>query len=269
MSDIELRHVTKIFGAHIEAARPLLVSGTSKEEILARTGCVAALRDVSLTIPAGELCAVLGLSGCGKSTLVRHINRLIDPTSGAVLVRGTDILSLNRAALREFRRREVSMVFQGFALLPHRNVIDNVGLGLRARGEPAATTRATATRWIETVGLRGYEQQFPAQLSGGMRQRVGLARALAVDTSVILMDEPFSALDPLIRVEMQDLLRQLHNTLRKTIVFITHDYAEAARIADRIAVMKDGEIVQTGSPAEIAQSPATDYVRRFTKAVLF
>jgi len=266
MSDIGLRQITKIFGTNIAAARDMIASGVSKEEILARTGCVVALRDVSLTIPAGELCAIMGLSGCGKSTLVRHINRLIDPTEGNVRVGGADILSLNRAALRAFRRREVSMVFQGFALLPHRKVIDNVILGLRARGEPAVHARATAMHWIETVGLRGYEQQFPAQLSGGMRQRVGLARALAVNTSIILMDEPFSALDPIIRVEMQDLLRQLHDTLRKTIVFITHDYTEAARIAGRIAVMKDGEIVQIGSPAEITNSPATDYVRRFTKA---
>jgi glycine betaine/proline transport system ATP-binding protein len=266
MSDIELSHITKIFGTNIAAAREMIASGASKAEILARTDCAAALRDVSLTIPAGELCAIMGLSGCGKSTLVRHINRLIDPTSGNVRVGGADILSLNRAALREFRRREVSMVFQSFALLPQRNVIDNVTLGLRARGEPAAHARATATHWIETVGLRGYENQFPAQLSGGMRQRVGLARALAVNTGIILMDEPFSALDPLIREEMQDLLRQLHDTLQKTIVFITHDYTEAARIADRIAVMRDGEIVQTGSPAEITNNPATDYVRRFTKA---
>jgi glycine betaine/proline transport system ATP-binding protein len=265
MSDIELRHVTKIFGTNIDEARGLLASGADKGEILSRTGCTAALRDVSLTIPEGELCAVMGLSGCGKSTVVRHINRLIDPTSGEVRVGGSDILSLGSAALREFRRREVSMVFQGFALLPHRNVIDNVALGLRARGEPAAHARASSMHWIETVGLRGYESQYPAQLSGGMRQRVGLARALAVDTSVVLMDEPFSALDPLIREEMQDLLRQLHATLRKTIVFITHDYAEAARIASRIAVMKDGEIVQTGTPADISQNPATEYVRRFTK----
>jgi glycine betaine/proline transport system ATP-binding protein len=234
-----------------------------KAEILAQTGCSVGLRNVSLDIRAGEIFVVMGLSGSGKSTLVRHLNRLIDPSSGAVLFDGVDILQFNARSLREFRRRSVSMVFQGFGLLPHRSVLDNVAFGLRARGEPKRPARVAAMRWVEMVGLNGYAEKYPGELSGGMRQRVGLARALAVDTGVVLMDEAFSALDPLIRVEMQDLLLDLQNRLQKTIVFVTHDLDEAVRIGGRIAVMKDGEVVQVGTPGDILDRPANDYVERF------
>jgi glycine betaine/proline transport system ATP-binding protein len=263
MAKIELLHVTKIFGCNAAAAGALLAQGLDKAEILARTGCSVGLRNVSLDIPAGEIFVVMGLSGSGKSTLVRHLNRLIDPSSGAVLFDGVDILQFDVGSLREFRRRSVSMVFQGFGLLPHRSVLDNVAFGLRARGEATRAARTEAMRWVEMVGLNGYAEKYPGELSGGMRQRVGLARALAVDTGVVLMDEAFSALDPLIRVEMQDLLLDLQRRLQKTIVFVTHDLDEAVRIGGRIAVMKDGEVAQVGTPGDILNCPANDYVRRF------
>jgi len=264
---IEVSRVTKIFGRDAAAAGALVAQGIDKAEILARTGCSVGLRNVSLDIPAGEIFVVMGLSGSGKSTLVRHLNRLIDPTSGAVLFDGVDIVRFNARALRDFRRRSVSMVFQGFGLLPHRSVLDNVAFGLRARGEATRPARAAAMRWVEMVGLAGYAEKYPGELSGGMRQRVGLARALAVDTGVVLMDEAFSALDPLIRVEMQDLLLDLQRSLRKTIVFVTHDLDEAVRIGGRIAVMKDGEVVQVGAPRDIMDHPADEYVKRFVGRV--
>ena len=207
----------------------------------------------------------MGLSGSGKSTLVRHLNRLIDPSSGQILVDGEDILDYDMPALRHFRRHKISMVFQNFGLLPHRNVLDNVAYGLKVRGESVAQCQQRALHWISVVGLQGYEQVFIHQLSGGMRQRVGLARALATDTDIILMDEAFSALDPLIRAEMQDQLLELQRTLQKTIVFITHDLDEALRIGNRIAVLKDGQLIQVGSPQEILQAPADDYVGRFVQ----
>jgi glycine betaine/proline transport system ATP-binding protein len=205
----------------------------------------------------------MGLSGSGKSTLVRHINRLIEPTSGEILVAGRDVLELAPRDLREFRNRRVSMVFQSFGLMPHRTVLQNVVYGQRVRGLSKAESQPIGMQWIETVGLLGYENKYPHQLSGGMKQRVGLARALAADTDVILMDEAFSALDPLIRSDMQDQLLQLEKNLSKTIVFITHDLDEAVRIGAEIAILKDGKLVQVGTPHEILTNPADEYVARF------
>jgi len=265
MADIEVRHVSKLFGRNEAAALALARQGVDKLEILARTGCSLGLNDVNLEIPSGDIFVIMGLSGSGKSTLVRHLNRLIDPSTGEILFDGKDIITLSARGLRAFRRRSVSMVFQGFGLLPHRTVIQNVAFGLLTRGESKGEAWPKAKRWIEVVGLSGYETKSPAELSGGMRQRVGLARALAADTDVILMDEAFSALDPLIRVEMQDLLLDLQRSLKKTIVFITHDLNEAIRIGARVAVMKDGRVVQVGTPAEILEHPADDYVARFVQ----
>ncbi|NAT17629.1 ABC transporter ATP-binding protein, partial [Pseudomonas syringae pv. actinidifoliorum] len=208
---------------------------------------------------------IMGLSGSGKSTLVRHFNRLIDPTSGEILVDGEDILRYDMKALRQFRRHKISMVFQSFGLLPHKTVLANVAYGLTVRGESKALCQERAQHWVTTVGLKGYENKYPHQLSGGMRQRVGLARALAADTDIILMDEAFSALDPLIRAEMQDQLLELQASLHKTIVFITHDLDEAVRIGNRIAILKDGRLIQVGTPKEILHSPADDYVDRFVQ----
>jgi glycine betaine/proline transport system ATP-binding protein len=265
MASIEIRNVTKVFGRNEAAGLALARQGVDKRDILLRTGCSLGLKDVSLDIPTGGIFVVMGLSGSGKSTLVRHLNRLIDPSTGAILFEGKDIMGYDARELRAFRRRSVSMVFQGFGLMPHRTVLQNVAFGLIARGEHRREAYPKATRWIETVGLSGYEAKHPAELSGGMRQRVGLARALAADTDVLLMDEAFSALDPLIRMEMQDLLLELQRSLKKTIVFITHDLDEAVRIGGLVAVMRDGKVVQVGSPAAILESPADDYVARFVQ----
>jgi len=266
MRDIVLRGVTKVFGPAPQSALAPLRAGMTKAELLARSGHTVGVRDVSLTIEAGKCFVVMGLSGSGKSTLLRHLNRLIEPTEGEILFDGADILRLDPRALRTFRRSRTAMVFQHFALFPHKSVLENVayGLDLQARGRDARqANRATAQRWIGRVGLAGYEQQYPGQLSGGMQQRVGLARALATEAEVLLMDEPFSALDPLIRREMQDALMRLQRELRRTIVFITHDLDEALRLGDRIAIMNDGAIEQVGSPEEILQRPANAYVARF------
>ncbi|WP_249678283.1 quaternary amine ABC transporter ATP-binding protein [Pseudomonas abieticivorans] len=262
---IEVRNVFKIFGPHPDKALALISQGQGKDQVLAATGCVVGVNDLSLSIEAGEIFVVMGLSGSGKSTLVRHINRLIDPTGGQILVDGQDILKLDLPALREFRRTRISMVFQSFGLMPHRTVLENVAYGLKVRGESKATCQARAAHWIGIVGLQGYEQSWPHQLSGGMRQRVGLARALAADTEIILMDEAFSALDPLIRAEMQDQLLELQQSLHKTIVFITHDLDEAIRLGNRIAILKDGRLIQVGTPREILYQPADDYVDRFVQ----
>lgn len=237
MSKIELKLLTKLFGAQEAEAVPLVEQGADKATILAETGCSLALRRVTLDIEEGEIFVVIGLSGSGKSTLIRHVNRLIDPTAGQVLVDGQDVLGLGAEALRDYRRRSVSMVFQGFGLMPHRSVLDNVAFGLLARGEDRRAAHEKAKGWIETVGLTGYEQVRPDGLSGGMRQRVGLARALAVDTGILLMDEAFSALDPLTRADMQDLLLDLQARLDKTVLFVTHDIDEAVFLGDRVVVM--------------------------------
>ena len=270
MGDIVLRKVTKIFGPAPARALETLRAGASKEELLAQTGHTIGVREVSLTIEAGRCFVVMGLSGSGKSTLLRHLNRLIEPTAGEILFDGQDILRFDSDALRRFRRDRTSMVFQHFALFPHKTVLDNAayGLDLRARDRAARrASRATAQHWIERVGLAGYEAQYPSQLSGGMRQRVGLARALATNAEILLMDEAFSALDPLIRRDMQDQLIRLQTELRRTIVFITHDLDEALRLGDRIAIMNAGAIEQVGSGEDIVQRPASEYVARFIEDV--
>ncbi len=262
---IVVKNVYKIFGNRATEALNMVRQNQSKDQVLAQTGCVVGVNDLSLSIGSGEIFVIMGLSGSGKSTLVRHFNRLIDPTSGEILVDGENILTYDMEALRNFRRRKISMVFQSFGLLPHKTVIDNVAYGLTIRGESKAQCVERAQHWINTVGLKGYEKKYPHQLSGGMRQRVGLARALAADTDIILMDEAFSALDPLIRAEMQDQLLELQATLHKTIVFITHDLDEAVRIGNRIAILKDGRLIQVGTPKEILYSPADEYVDRFVQ----
>jgi glycine betaine/proline transport system ATP-binding protein len=262
---IVVRNVFKIFGNRAKDALAMVKQNQSKDEVLAKTGCVVGVNDLSLSIGSGEIFVIMGLSGSGKSTLVRHFNRLIDPTSGEILVDGEDILQYDMEALRQFRRKKISMVFQSFGLLPHKTVQDNVAYGLKVRGESKEYCVERAQHWISTVGLQGYENKYPHQLSGGMRQRVGLARALAADTDIILMDEAFSALDPLIRAEMQDQLLELQSNLKKTIVFITHDLDEAVRIGNRIAILKDGRLIQVGTPKEILYSPADEYVDRFVQ----
>jgi glycine betaine/proline transport system ATP-binding protein len=262
---IVVKNVYKIFGNRAKDALTMVQNNQRKDQVLAQTGCVVGVNDLSLSISSGEIFVIMGLSGSGKSTLVRHFNRLIDPTSGEILVDGENILTYDMEALRNFRRHKISMVFQSFGLLPHKTVIDNVAYGLTIRGESKAQCAERAQHWITTVGLQGYEKKYPHQLSGGMRQRVGLARALAADTDIILMDEAFSALDPLIRAEMQDQLLELQSNLKKTIVFITHDLDEAVRIGNRIAILKDGRLIQVGTPKEILYSPADDYVDRFVQ----
>ncbi len=262
---IVVERVSKIFGKREQAALALLREGHDKADILARTGCVVGVDDLSLEIAEGEIFVIMGLSGSGKSTLVRHFNRLIDPSSGHILIDGQDILQLPLPALRELRRQRISMVFQSFGLLPHRRVLDNVAYGLKVRGEPKAVCRerrCTGSRWWAWPATSASGR---TKLSGGMRQRVGLARALAADTEIILMDEAFSALDPLIRAEMQEQLLELQQRLHKTIVFITHDLDEALRLGNRIAILRDGRLVQVGTPADILGQPADDYVARFVQ----
>ncbi len=267
MRKISIEHVSKVFGPDPASVLPLIEQGLSKSEILARTGHVVGIRDVSLEVEAGEVFVVMGLSGSGKSTLIRHINRLIEPTAGRILIDGEDVLELDDAALLELRRHRISMVFQRFGLLPHRTVVDNVAYGLVISGMPRREARERARRQIELVGLAGFEERYPRQLSGGMQQRVGLARALATDAEILLMDEAFSALDPLIRDDMQLQLKELQKNLHKTIVFITHDLDEALRLGDHIAILRDGELRQIGRPVEILTRPADDYVARFVRNV--
>jgi glycine betaine/proline transport system ATP-binding protein len=238
-----------------------------RPELLAKTGCVTAVKDITFDVAPGEVFVVMGLSGSGKSTLVRCLTRLIEPTSGAIEIAGQDMASASESQLRELRRNYVSMVFQHFGLLPHRPVIDNVAYGLEIRGMGKAARRGKAEEIIELVGLKGNEASYPDQLSGGMQQRVGLARALANDPSLLLFDEPFSALDPLIRRDMQDEVIRLQEDLQKTMVFITHDLQEAVKLGDRILIMRDGAVVQVGSPAEIVAHPADDYVKDFVSDV--
>ena len=267
MALIEARHLSKVFGPSPKKALALVRGGMSKDELLARTKNVLALDDVSISVERGETFVVMGLSGSGKSTLIRHLNRLIDPTEGEIMIDGVDVLGLSIRDLERFRRGKTAMVFQRFGLLPHRTVIDNVAYGLEVQGVPKAKRRERAGEWVVTVGLAGYEDRYPSELSGGMQQRVGLARALCTDPEILLMDEAFSALDPLIRSQMQDQLMELQGRLKKTIVFITHDLDEALRLGDRIAILKDGRISQIGTPAEILLNPADAYVRAFVKDV--
>lgn len=266
-SQIQIEGLCKVFGAAPKSVMPKVREGLSKDEILAATGHAVGLNDINLSIKKGEIFVVMGLSGSGKSTLIRHFNRLIDPTEGRILVDGTDVMSLNAKELDQFRRHRMSMVFQHFGLMPHRTVLENVAYGLTVQGVAKATRNAKAAEWLGTVGLAGYEKQYPSQLSGGQQQRVGLARALCTDADILLMDEAFSALDPLIRSEMQDQLIELQERLHKTIIFITHDLDEALRIGDRITILKDGKVSQVGRPEEILLNPADDYVEAFVRDV--
>ena len=264
---IELKNVTKVFGPDEKSIMPMLKKGMTKDEILERTGHTVGLYDVSLSIEQGEIFVIMGLSGSGKSTLIRHFNRLIDPTDGVITYDGEDILELNKHQLIEFRRKKLGMVFQRFGLMPHRTILQNAAYGLEAQGVKKAEREALAKEWLQRVGLEGFEHQYPDQLSGGMQQRVGLARALCNNPDVLLMDEAFSALDPLIRSQMQDQLVELQAELNKTIVFITHDLDEALRLGDRIAILKDGILVQTGTPNDILLNPADEYVSDFVRDV--
>lgn len=264
---IKINQLYKIFGDGQDNALELVKNGIGKEELLDKLNCVLGLNNINLNIKKAKIQVVMGLSGSGKSTLIRHLNRLIEPTSGEILVNDTDILKLNTKELVQFRQNNMSMVFQKFALFPHKTVLQNVGYGLAVQNIPKDEWIEKATRWINRVGLEGYETYYPGQLSGGMQQRVGLARALATDAEILLMDEAFSALDPLIRSEMQNILLDLQNELHKTIIFITHDLDEALKIGDRIAILRDGSMVQDSDPQEIIMNPADDYVSDFIKDI--
>jgi len=267
MAIIETKKLTKIFGQDPRRAAELLDKGWTKDKILKETRMTVGVNQASFTIEEGQIFVIMGLSGSGKSTLVRLLNRLIEPTTGQVLFNGTDVLSMSAEQLRTFRRKNIGMVFQKFALFPHRTVIQNVEYGLEIQGLDRKKRREMAMESLKLVGLAGWENSYPEQLSGGMQQRVGLARGLANDPDILLMDEAFSALDPLIRKDMQDELLELQAKMKKTIVFITHDLDEALRIGDQIALMKDGSIVQIGSPEEILMQPANRYVERFVEDV--
>ena len=256
--------VWKVFGKRVADAMQMARDNVDQSTILAESGCVVAVKDASFEVNRGEVFVVMGLSGSGKSTLIRCLSRLIDATAGTVLIDGRDVGEMSDDELRDLRRHTISMVFQNYGLFPHRRVIDNVAFGLEVRGEEKEERYQTATKMIELVGLDGWADKYPEQLSGGMKQRVGLARALAVDPEILLFDEPFSALDPLIRRDMQDELLGLQERLHCTMVFITHDFSEALKIGDRIAIMRSGAIVQVGTPEEIVAHPADDYVRDFT-----
>ena len=267
MSKIVIQNVTKIFGRNHAAALKLVDQNLPKEEILKKTGATVGVYNANLTVESGEIFVIMGLSGSGKSTLIRLLNRLIEPTSGEIFIDGENITKLSKKSLQEVRRKKMSMVFQNFALFPQRTILENVEFGLEVKNIPKETRRLEAEKALQNAGLLPYKDQLPSQLSGGMQQRVGLARALANNTEIILMDEAFSALDPLIRKEMQDELLDLQATVQKTIVFITHDLNEALRIGDRIAIMKDGYIVQIGTGEEILTNPANEYVRSFLEDV--
>ena len=265
---IDVRNLWKVFGTKAsEVPDSPELSGLSRKELKSQVGCVAAVRDLSFQVAPGEVFVVMGLSGSGKSTLVRCLTRLIEPTAGEIWFQGEDVVHASEKSLRELRRHKVSMVFQHFGLLPHRRVIDNVAYGLEIRGTGKAERMKRAGEVIDLVGLSGYEHSFPDQLSGGMQQRVGLARALAGDPEALLFDEPFSALDPLIRRDMQNEVIRLHHEVRKTMVFITHDLSEALKLGDRILIMRDGKLVQVGTGADLVGAPADDYVRDFVREV--
>jgi glycine betaine/proline transport system ATP-binding protein len=267
MEKIKVSNVTKIFGPRPALALRLLEQGVNKEEIFNQTGQAVGITNVSFEVQEGEIVVIMGLSGSGKSTLLRCLNRLIDPTQGQVFIDGVDIMTLDHDALLSLRRQKFGMVFQHFALFPHRNILNNVEYGLEIQGIEIAQRQDKARQALKLVGLEGWEDAMPSQLSGGMQQRVGLARALAVEPDILLMDEAFSALDPLIRGDMQSELLLLQERVRKTIVFITHDLDEALKIGTRVVLMKDGQIVQIGTPEDIINAPATDYVKRFVEHV--
>ncbi|MEP3439516.1 MAG: glycine betaine/L-proline ABC transporter ATP-binding protein [Hoeflea sp.] len=264
---ISVRNLYKIFGPDPEAYIDAVKGGMTKTELNDKHNHVLGLKDINIDMPGGGIQVVMGLSGSGKSTLIRHINRLIDPTAGEVIVGDEDVVKMNENELREFRRHKTAMVFQKFALLPHRTVLENAVYGLEIQGLPREEQEKQARRWITRVGLEGFEDNYPNQLSGGMQQRVGLARALTNDAPILLMDEAFSALDPLIRMDMQTVLLDLQKEIRKTVVFITHDLDEALRLGDRIAILRDGEVVQQGTKQEIVLRPADEYISSFVREV--
>ena len=264
---ISVRNLWKVFGANADKVIGSPLADLSRSELRAQTGNTIAVRDVSFDVAPGEVFVVMGLSGSGKSTLVRCMTRLIEPTQGSLTLEGEDILKVDNARLRELRKTRFSMVFQHFGLLPHRKVIDNIAYSLEINGVKKTERHARANEVIELVGLSGYANAYPEQLSGGMQQRVGLARALAVDPQVLFLDEPFSALDPLIRRDMQQEVIRLHHELGKTMVFITHDLSEAVKVGDRIAIMRDGAVVQTGTPEELVANPADEYVANFVRDI--
>ncbi|MCD7035494.1 glycine betaine/L-proline ABC transporter ATP-binding protein [Metabacillus sp. GX 13764] len=264
---IKVENVSKVFGKNPSKGIELLNKGKTKQEILKETGMTVGVKQASFEVHSGEIFVIMGLSGSGKSTLVRLLNRLIEPTAGSITISGKELVKMKPEELREVRRKKMSMVFQRFALFPHRTILENAAYGLEVQGTAKSDRDKKAMESLHLVGLKGYENSYPDELSGGMQQRVGLARALANDPDVLLMDEAFSALDPLIRKDMQDELIELQDQMKKTIIFITHDLDEALRIGDRIALMKDGEIVQIGTPEEIMTNPANDYVKRFVEDI--
>lgn len=267
MSQLEVKNLYKIFGSNTKEALKLVKEGVSKQEILKKTGATIGVDNANFKVEKGEFFVVMGLSGSGKSTLIRCLNKLIEPTHGEVIVDGDDVAKADKNALLEIRRKKIAMVFQNFGLFPHRTVIDNVKYGLEVQGVDNTKSLEKSKEMLEMVGLKGYENQYPSELSGGMQQRVGLARALTTDPEILLMDEAFSALDPLIRKDMQNEIIEIQDRMKKTVIFITHDLDEALKLGDRIAVMKDGLIVQIGTPEEILTHPANDYVRDFVKDV--
>ena len=264
---VACHHVWKVYGPKADRIIGSPEASLPRQELLEKTGCVAAVRDISFDVAPGEVFVVMGLSGSGKSTLVRCISRLIEPTAGEVLIDGNNVLTMDDERLRDLRRRKVSMVFQHFGLLPHRRIVENVAFGLEIQGVERGERTRRAEGVLETVGLGGWGNSFPDELSGGMQQRVGLARALATDPEIMLFDEPFSALDPLIRRDMQDEVIRLQREVQKTMIFITHDLMEALKLGDRIAIMKDGHFVQVGTPEEVVAHPADDYVADFIRDV--
>ncbi|SPH27450.1 Glycine betaine transport ATP-binding protein OpuAA [Ascidiaceihabitans donghaensis] len=264
---VSLRGLYKIFGARDKDVLHHVENGMGKEELLAQHKHVLGLNNINVDMQAGEITVVMGLSGSGKSTLIRHLNRLIEPTAGEIIVQGEDVMKLSEDGLRTARQEKMSMVFQKFALLPHKTVLKNAGMPLSVRGHTEDACDKEATKWLERVGLKGFENHYPAQLSGGMQQRVGIARALTANTDIMLMDEAFSALDPLIRTDMQDLLLELQKELHKTIVFITHDLDEALKLADHLVILKDGYVVQQGEPQHILLAPNDPYIEDFVSDI--
>ena len=264
---IKISNLTKIFGPNAKSILKYVENGMNKDELLKKHKHVLGLSNINLDLKNKNIEVIMGLSGSGKSTLIRHINRLIEPTVGSIVIEGEDVIQMSPEQLRRFRQEKTAMVFQSFALLPHKTVMDNVCYGIHLQGITGAVAEKRAQRWIDRVGLDGYEDRYPSQLSGGMKQRVGLARALTCDTEILMMDEAFSALDPLIRSDMQDLLLELQSELHKTVIFITHDLDEALKIGDQIAILNAGELIQHGSTQDILMHPADDYVTDFVKKV--
>ncbi|MEH6576409.1 MAG: betaine/proline/choline family ABC transporter ATP-binding protein [Amphritea sp.] len=264
---VSIKHLYKIFGSDPKSVLEQAKSGVGKTELLDQHGHVLGLKDINVDMRDGEITVIMGLSGSGKSTLIRHFNRLIEPTDGQILIDGVDVMTFSEEKLRQMRQTDMSMVFQKFALLPHRTVLKNAGLALRVRGIKEAEADAEATKWLDRVGLSGFEEHYPHQLSGGMQQRVGIARALTSNSAIMLMDEAFSALDPLIRTDMQDLLLELQQDLKKTIIFISHDLDEALKLADHLVILKDGEVIQQGEPQDILLNPSDPYIEDFVSDI--